>query len=221
MFLGHFAVGFAAKRAAPRTSLTVVMVAATLLDLLWPLFLWLGIEQVRIVPEMPSPFERLDFVSYPWSHSALMALVWSVLFAFVYRVRRSYTTGALVTGAAVFSHWVLDWLTHMPDLPLWPGGALKYGLRLWDHPIATIVIELTMFVVGLAVYLSTTRARNWMGHVSLWSIVLLLAFAYYGDVAAPPPPNVQVLKTVALAGSILALWFVWVDKTRTLRNPAA
>jgi hypothetical protein len=219
VFLGHFAVGFAAKRAAPRTSLTTLMVAATLLDLIWPVFLWLGIEQVRIVPDAPSPFERLDFVSYPWSHSALMALVWSALFAIVYRSRRSYMWGALVAGAAVFSHWVLDFFTHLPDLPLLPVGGPKVGLRLWDRPTATVVIELAMFVVGLALYLSTTRARNWMGHVSLWSIVVLLAFAYYGDVVGPPPPDLHALKTVCLLASALTLWFVWVDKSRMVRTP--
>ena len=220
MFLGHFAVGFAAKRVAPRTSLTTLMVAATLLDLLWPVFLWLGLEHVLIEPHAATPFENLDFLYYPWSHSALMALVWALLFAVLYRFRRRYTTGAFVVAAAVFSHWVLDWVTHVPDLPLAPGAA-KVGLRLWDHTSATVIVEVIMYVVGLALYLRTTRARNWQGHVSLWSIALLIAFAYYGDVMAPPPPSVQMLKTVALAGSLLTLWFVWVDRTRMLRNPDA
>jgi hypothetical protein len=218
MFLGHFAVGFAAKRVAPRTTLTTLMVAATLLDLLWPVFLALGLEHVVIEPTAASPFERLDFTSYPWSHSLLMALVWSVLYALFYRVRRYYTRGALVVGAAVFSHWVLDWVTHLPDLPLIPGGGPRVGLRMWDSPTLTLAVEVPMFLAGLVLYLATTRARSWQGHVSLWSIVVLLALAYYGDVVGPPPPTFQALKTVALIGSLLTLWFVWVDKTRTLRH---
>jgi hypothetical protein len=220
MFLGHFAVGFAAKRAAPRASLTILMVAATLLDLLWPLFLWLGIEQVDIRPAS-SPFEKLDFISYPWSHSLLLALVWSGALALLYRAARRDTKAALIIGAAVFSHWVLDWITHLPDLPLVPGAGPKFGLRLWDAPTATLVIELAMFAGGLTLYLATTRARNVAGHVSLWSIVALLALAYWGNVVGPPPPSVTALKTVALAGSVLTLWFLWVDRTRTLRARTA
>jgi hypothetical protein len=141
-----------------------------------------------------------------------------VLYALFYRVRRYYTRGALVVGVAVFSHWVLDWITHLPDLPLVPGGGPRVGLRMWDSPTLTEAVEVPMFLIGLAIYLATTRARSWQGHVSLWSIVVLLALAYYGDVAGPPPPTVQVLKTVALIGSLLTLWFIWVDKTRTLRH---
>ncbi len=79
MFIGHHAVGFASKRFAPRTSLGLLMAAPLLLDLLWPIFLLLGIEHVRVEPANP-PFLRLDLYDYPWSHSLLMSVVWSVLF---------------------------------------------------------------------------------------------------------------------------------------------
>jgi hypothetical protein len=216
MFIGHFAVGFAAKRAAPRTSLTALMVAAIFLDILWPIFLWLGLERVRIVPGLTA-FNPLDFVSYPISHSLLMALVWSAAFALLYRWRTRYARGAWVVGFAVFSHWVLDWVSHTRDLPLAPGLPTKVGLGLWNSVPATMAVEIAMLVAGLALYLGTTRAKGWAGHVSLWSIVALLAVAYVSSALGPPPPSVAALRLVSTIALLLTFWFVWVDRTRALR----
>ena len=220
MFIGHFAVGFAAKRAAPRASLTVLLLSAVFLDVLWPVFLWLGLEQVRIDPGNTA-FTPLDFVSYPYSHSLAMALVWSVLFAAVYRARTHYATGALWVGIGVFSHWVLDWVVHRPDLPLFPLRGPKVGLGLWNSVTATVVTEIAMFLVGLGLYLSVTRAKSWQGHVSLWSLIAVLAYAYADTVRGSIPPSVEALKLVSsVMLVVLLLWFVWIDRTRETRLTA-
>jgi hypothetical protein len=219
MFIGHFAVGFASKRAAPRTSLTVLLLAAVFLDVLWPLFLWLGIERVRIDPGNTA-FTPLDFESYPWSHSLLMSLVWAALFAYGYRAATQYARGALWVGIGVFSHWVLDWISHRPDLPLVPWGGPRVGLALWNSVAATAVTEIAMFVVGLGLYLSATRARSWQGHVSLWGLVAVLAYLYMGTVKGTPPPSVEALKVMSTVLLVFVLWFVWIDRTRQTRLPA-
>src|SRR5437763_10930689 len=117
MFIGHNAVGFASKRLAPRTSMLWLMAAPMLLDLLWPLFLVLGIEHVRIAPGN-TKFTPLDFYDYPWSHSLLMSIVWGVLFALVYFATSRYAAGAVTLAFGVVSHWIFDFITHRPDLPL-------------------------------------------------------------------------------------------------------
>src|SRR5579872_7109555 len=108
MFLGHFALGMAAKRAAPRVSLAVLFAAAQLADLLWPLLVATGIEVVRIDPGNTA-FTPLDFVSYPYSHSLLTLVLWAAVFGLAYRVatKRNGTT-FVVLAALVTSHWVLD-----------------------------------------------------------------------------------------------------------------
>src|SRR5215813_8438016 len=120
MFIGHFALGLAAKRATPRVSLAVLFAAAQLADVLWPIFVAVGLEQVRIDPgnTLVTP---LDFVSYPWSHSLAMLLVWGAAFGWLVAVgaRRE---AFVVIAALVVSHWVLDYVTHRPDMPLYPGG---------------------------------------------------------------------------------------------------
>ena len=120
MFIGHYAVGFASKRVAPRVSLAWFVAGATLLDLLFPLFVLLGWENARFVPA-DTPFLRISLDNYPWTHSLLMAVVWSVGFALLCWAVTRARGAALVAGAAVFSHWVLDFITHRPDMPLLPG----------------------------------------------------------------------------------------------------
>ena len=117
MFVGHFAVAFAAKKVSPRVPLPALLAATCGLDLLWPFFLLTGLEVVRIDPGNTA-FTPLDFVSYPWSHSLVMSLFWGAL-AGVVAMRMLHSTSAgIVIGAVVVSHWVLDWVSHRPDMPV-------------------------------------------------------------------------------------------------------
>src|SRR6266545_7225316 len=147
MFIGHFALGFAAKRMAPRLNLAVLFIAAQLADLLWPVFLLLGLEQVPIDPGN-TPFTPLDFVRYPFSHSLLMLCVWGVLLGWIVsapdRPRR-----LVVIAGLVVSHWVLDVITHRPDIPLVPFGGPKLGLGLWYSVAGTAIVEVAMFAAGV------------------------------------------------------------------------
>ena len=136
MFIGHYGVALAAKRIAPRTSLALLVLAAQFLDLIWPIFLLLGFEHVRVVPGITrvQPFE---FYDYPFSHSLTMALRWAVAVGLIYYLARRYVRGTWVVTVLVVSHWVLDFVSHRPDLPLWPGGP-KVGLGLWNSWAASI-----------------------------------------------------------------------------------
>jgi len=218
MMLAHSAAGFAAKRAAPRTSLTVLVVAAALLDIIFPPLVLLGMETVRIDPGNTA-FTPYDFMSYPISHSLLMTLVWAGLFAWAYHARTRYARGALLVGLAVTSHWVLDLLSHRPDLPLAPGLPVKLGLGLWNSVPGTIVAEVGLFALGVWLYLRATRARGWPGHVSLWSLVAVLALAFVGTAQGAPPPSIEAMGLVSIAIVIVQFfWLVWIDRTREPRS---
>src|SRR6516165_7208247 len=115
MFIGHFAVGCASKKFAPRTNLGILMAAPLWLDILWPFFLLLGWEHVRIDPGN-TRFTPLDLYDYPWSHSLLMSIVWATLFAGLYYTFARYRAGAIVIWIGVVSHYILDWITHRPDM---------------------------------------------------------------------------------------------------------
>jgi membrane-bound metal-dependent hydrolase YbcI (DUF457 family) len=148
MFLGHFSVAFASKRVAPRPSLGWLFAACQIPDLLWPILLLAGMERVRVDPGNTA-FTPLAFDYYPWSHSLLMDVVWGAALGALYFVLRRDTRGAIVIAALVVSHWVLDWITHRPDLPLLPDNATLVGLGLWNSVAATILIETAMYVAAL------------------------------------------------------------------------
>jgi hypothetical protein len=217
MFLGHYGVAFAAKRAAPRASLGTLAFAAQFLDELWPVLLLLGIEQVRIVPGLMAA-SPLDFVSYPISHSLLMAALWGALLGGLYYAARRYRRGAWVVGAAVLSHWLLDLPMHRPDLPLWPGSPVRVGLGLWSSVPLTLLLDGGLFVVGLALYLRATRARDRIGSWGLWAMVALLVFFFVSGFTSPPPPSEKALAFTALGLWLFVPWSWWVDRHR---GPAA
>ncbi len=214
MFIGHFGVGFAAKRANKRISLGTLFMAAQFLDLLWPLFLLLGIERVRIDPGNTA-LTPLNFVSYPYSHSLLAAIIWGVLFGLVFFAIRRNGWGAFLLGGLVVSHWVLDLIVHRPDLPLIPGLAEKVGFGLWNHPATAITIESLIFVAGAWLYFRTTRAVNRTGSLALWGLLLFLAVVYVMNLFGPPPDSVKPIGYIGLAQWLLVAWAYWIDRNRT------
>jgi hypothetical protein len=211
MFLGHYGVAFAARRAAPRTSLSTTIFAAQFLDELWPVLLLLGLEQVRIVPGLMAA-SALDFVSYPISHSLATALGWGVLIGALYFAVRRYGRGAWVVGASVASHWLLDAPMHRPDLPLWPGSATLVGGGLWNSVAVTWLVEGLLFAAGIALYVRGTRARDRVGRWGLWAMVALLAVAFAGGGSAPPSERALALMTLSLW--LFVPWGWWVDRHR-------
>jgi uncharacterized membrane protein (GlpM family) len=217
MFIGHFAVGFAAKRFAPRSSEAVLLTAPLLADLLWPVFLLLGWEQVRIDPGN-TRFTPFDFVSYPWSHSLLMLCVWATAFGAIYYAITRYWAGAAAIWIGVVSHWVLDWVTHRPDMPVVPGGQ-RYGLGLWNSIAGTMVVEFLMFAVGVWMYLSATRAKDRIGRYAFIAYIVLLTVFYIGDRFSTPPGSVGEIAWPAIAASIILIaWAWWFDRHRSVKE---
>jgi hypothetical protein len=218
MFIGHYAVGFAAKRAAPRASLGTYVAAAVFLDMLWPVFLLLSIEKVRIAPGI-TPFSPFDFVSYPWSHSLLMAVVWSFAFGGThYLVRRDAATAKML-GAVVFSHWVLDWVTHRPDLPLAPGLAFKTGLGLWNSIAGTVAVEVTLFLAAGLWYERATEALDGVGRWAWYSLIAVLLIAYGASLGPPPHEGQETLIAWGTIATWLFIpWAAWTDRHRVFHK---
>ncbi len=214
MFIGHYAVALAAKKAAPRTSLGTLFMAAQLVDLIWPVFLLLGLEHVRIDPGNTA-FTPLDFYDYPLTHSLAGAAVWSVILGVLYRVIRKDTRGSIVVGSCVLSHWVLDFITHRPDLPLWFSGTARVGAGLWNSVPGTLVVEVGLFAAGIAVYLRTTRSRDRTGLIAFWSLIIVLLAIYSANLLGPPPPEPGMIAIAGNAAWLFVLWAYWADKHRT------
>jgi len=217
MFIGHFGVALAAKKAAPKASLALLIFATQFVDLLWPILLLLGVEHVVISPGITRT-SPLNFTDYPISHSLVMGIVWGLAVGGTYYAFRRYSRGAWIAGFAVLSHWVLDFLVHRPDLPLWPGNSPRVGLGLWNSWAATTSLEIFFFGGGLLIYLRTTRARDAVGQYAFWSLMILLLVAWLGAMFGSPPPNVRVLAWVGVSLWLIVPWAWWADRHRELRT---
>lgn len=214
MFLGHFALAMAAKKVAPKASLGTLVLSAQFADCLWPVLLLLGIEQVRIAPgtTQVTPF---DFVSYPISHSLLMQLVWGLLLGTIYFLWRKDFHTAAVVGALLPTHWLLDYFSHRPDMPLWPGGP-KVGLGMWNSLPLTLVVEYGLFLFGATLYLKATRSKGGWSYGFL-SFVGFLVGIYTSSLFGPPPSSVRVVAFSALALWLTIPWAAWGDRQREPR----
>ena len=213
MFIGHAAVALAAKKLAPDVSLGLLLAAATWLDLVWPLLVLLGVEVVRVDPGNTA-FTPLEFVSYPWTHSLLATLAWGVLFALAVSPWVPDRRPRILLGALVCSHWVLDFVSHRPDLPLAPFAATKVGLGLWHSVPATLAVEGALFAAGLWLYLRTTRGRNAVGRYAFGALVVFYLVTWLSGVVSPPPPSDRAVAWVGVASWLLPLWAGWADRHR-------
>jgi hypothetical protein len=218
MLLGHYAAGLAAKKVAPKTNLGLLIAAGVFLDLIWPLFLWLGVEEVIIDPGN-TVITPLNFVSYPWSHSLLMAVVWGVVFGGIYYNVKRYKTGAIVIGFLVVSHWFLDAPMHQPDLPLTPWGETMIGFTLWNSVAISFLLEFGLFAGGIYFYASATKARSRVGRWGLITLGSLGVIVYIANFLGPPPPSVSA---IIIGGSILQGVFIllamWTDRGREVSS---
>jgi hypothetical protein len=215
VFIGHFAVAFAAKRIAPAVSLGTLFLAAQLADLIWPMLVFCGIEIVAIQPGITA-MTPLDFIHYPYSHSLLALAAWSALLGGVYLLRhRPAATAALVIAAVALSHWLLDVISHRPDMPLTLTGPTRLGLGLWNSVPATIVVEGLLLAAGVALYARSTTPTSTAGRNGLRALVTFLALVYLASAFGPPPPSPAAVAWTAQAIWLLVAWAYWVDRNRS------
>jgi hypothetical protein len=212
MFIGHFGLALAAKKVAPKPSLGTLVLAAQLVDGVWPIMLLLGWEKVEIQPGITAVTPLL-FVSYPYTHSLVAGAIWAALLGGGYYLLRRDRVGSGWIAALVLSHWVLDFVSHRPDLPVLPEGP-KVGLGLWYSLPATLVVEFALFGIGTWLYASATRSRDRVGTFALWAFITVLAVIYLMAVFGPPPPSVPILALSGLLGWLFVAWAYWIDRHR-------
>jgi len=214
MFLGHFGLGFAGKRAAPELSLGALFLAVGWADLVFFPLTLLGFEHFRIAPGITAvtPF---DFYDYPWSHGLAALAACGLVLGGGYFLLRRRRVAAVVFGLGVVSHWFLDAFVHRPDMPLLLRGPYV-GLGLWNSFPLTVVAEALAFGLGIAVYLKTTRALDRTGAWALWALVVFLAALWVGSIAGPPPPSEKAVAFSGIAMWLFVPWGYWIDRHRAI-----
>ncbi|HEX2219263.1 MAG TPA: hypothetical protein VHG35_10695 [Gemmatimonadales bacterium] len=226
MFLGHFGVAFALKRAQPKLSLGTLFLAVQLPDLLWGAFLLLGWERVRIDPGYTA-VTPLEFVEYPISHSLVGMTAWALVGAAIYyswptRDTSRHWQAAALVGLAILSHFLLDLIVHVPDLPVSGADSPRLGLGLWNQPVVTLLLELATLAAGVAVYVAYRSIRHPVRPGRLASLVLVLVAVYLLSFFGPPPPSVTAIAVTDLVGLLVLVAFAaWADRRATPAELAA
>ncbi len=218
MFIGHFALAFGAKKFAPQVSLGILFLACQLADIIWPNLILLGIEALEVEPGI-TVMTPLNFLHYPYSHSLVALILWSAIFAVLYALlRRSGTKAAIVIAVLVLSHWVLDVLTHQPDMPITLFDSSPVGLGLWNFPVVAVPFELLLFGAGIWLYARNTKPLNRQGSIGFWALTLFLLVLYAASLFGPPPPSPTAVAWSSQALWLLIAWGFWVDHHRVRRS---
>lgn len=215
MFLGHYGLAFGAKKVAPRVSLVTLFIVVEFVDILWPFFLLMGVEKVNIKPGFTevTPFE---FVHYPYTHSLVMGIVWGVVCGGIYWLFQKDLRSAAIVALAVLSHWFLDLVVHIPDLPVTPFGSTKLGLGLWHSMPLTVAVEAAFFFGGLWVYIRGSHAASVRGKWSLGILTAFFVLAELSNLFGPPPtgPVSTLFWMFVILQAILLVLAGWVDRSR-------
>jgi membrane-bound metal-dependent hydrolase YbcI (DUF457 family) len=215
MFVGHYSASMAAKAAEPRVPLWTYFIASQLLDVGWGAFVILGIEKVRVDPNLPGSV--FDLYDMPWTHSLVAAIVWSLAGALFFKtLLRLSSRGAVLVGLVVFSHWVLDLVVHRPDLLLWPGGP-KVGFGLWNYPVLEEAIEMGLIAIAVAVWAASCvrgRKAEWRAAALILLMTAMQAFV----IVSPPTGNHMVIGATVLASYAILTVGAWWAESATDRS---
>ena len=216
MFVGHY--GPAGALGGRQVKLWHGFVAVQFLDILWAPFIIFGIESARIVEGFIAS-NHLDLYHMPYTHSLPMALLWSVVAGVGFQAWRK--GGGLIIALMVFSHWVLDFVTHVPDMEIWFGGP-KVGLGLWQNRELSLGVEVALLVMGMWVYLRQFESTNIQSRFAPVLLVgALLAGQLYG-LASPPPESMTVFAQSAIIAYLFYAFLAFlVDLGRIPKQPTA
>lgn len=220
MFIGHYGPALAAKPLAKPVPLWLLFVAVQWMDFCWSALVLAGVEKVRIVPGFTEG-SPLDLYFMPYTHSligaAILSLIFGLLALLVVKDRRAVAV-AVVAGAS-FSHWLLDFIVHVPDLPL-IGDTDKVGLGLWRWVWISLPLELATLLAGAIIYVRAVPSKTRFGDLAFWTFVSAMAavelYAAFGPAPVSPAAEAQ---TALFAYGLLALFAGLVDWGRgTLRG---
>jgi len=207
MFIGHYGVAFAVKRADRQIPLWLLFVAVQFVDVIWSVLIFLGVEKARITRDYVGSLP-LDLYYMPYTHSLPGAIVWSLL---AYWGCRLFTSrrASLLIALAVFSHWVLDLIVHRPDLPLYD-NARKVGFALWNYPLAALALEVVLYFGALWFYVRDKPGKTFAGFALLGAFILAIQVAVFWFPILPSP---KIAAVIFLVGYIqLAAAANWLEK---------
>ena len=219
MFVGHLGVGLALKKVAPGINLGVLLFATLFLDVLLGFFVLAGFEQV-IVPDTYSQLHYLHFI-FPYSHSLIAVVVWSLIaFGVTYLGwigdTHSKIKASVAISAAIFFHWICDWVEHPPQLPVAGDNSKMLGLGLWNNLTTALTLEVVLVAVGMTIYLRTAKKIGTTGRLGIVVLMILLtSVAVIGQATVTQAPEQNaVAASMIVQAIVICSLAVWIDRNR-------
>ena len=215
MFIGHLAPALAARAITDEApKLGVLFLGAQLVDIAFFSFALFGLENFRVVPGITA-MSPLDLYDYPITHSLLGSAIWAAGFAILVGVLMRNAVAATWAAIVVISHWLLDWVSHRPDLTI-TGSGETFGLGLWNYPLPAIAVELGILGLAFWMYLKRTKGPTVPPLIMLGVLLVLQAYAWFGPAPTSAGP-VFLFMGLASFGLMIALG-AWVSSTRWHRT---
>ena len=216
MLTGHLAIGFAGKRIEPNISLGTWMTAAMFADLVAFALVIGGVEKFRPVPNVAT--NRM-VGEIPYSHSLAMDALWAGLFAAGFYLWRRHRRGAWLLFGVVLSHWVLDVMSHRPDMALAPGATRLLGLGLWNSIPAAVIVEGGAWLTAIIVYVRATKGASWYSVIAFWVGIVILTASWLGNISAGIDPNpVRAGVNGLIFFSLMIAWAYWMNRARYFKT---
>jgi hypothetical protein len=222
MFIGHFGIGLALKRADKTLPLGLLFIAVQLSDLIYGVTLLTGVEKLSIISGT-NPLTSAQYTFFPYSHSLMATLILAGLVALIFlvvpfKIGLSKSRTALVMATAVMSHFVLDVIVHNQDIDLLGNGVYKIGLGLWNYPIASYIVEALLLITGLLIYLKSTEAKDFSGRYGLPILSVILLILNGVNTFVLYPTNVENFAVTMLVVYITTIIIAfWLDPKRTTK----
>ena len=219
MFIGHYGIGFALKKFDSLLSLGWLFIAVQFVDIIWTILIFFGIERVEIVPGITEA-NPLDFVHYPFTHSLVAFVVWSVIVGLIvflgkFKSSLSKMSLGLLLGFGVFSHFLLDLIVHRPDLPVMGDDSMMLGFGLWNYTAIAYILEMLIFIGGAYVYFRAKGNLTKSKKTGLVLFIVILLIINLANLYGPPPEDTRMIAVVGFVSFILfALFGFWVDKEK-------
>ncbi len=220
MFIGHYAAALALKKSDKKLSLGLTFFAVFFVEIVWAVLVLVGVEKVNIVPGF-TKYNDLQLVYFPYSHGLVATIFWGVLIYAMFRFLpnvfgSSRKRAAAVMAIAIVSHFILDLVTHTTDLPLLTNNGVMLGFGLWNNVPATLIVEQTIFLGGLAVYYRSTSGVGFLGKygMAIFAVVLILLnlASLFGE---PPPSGAVVAVLVLVYVPLFSVIAFWLDRKRS------
>ncbi|MFB5086601.1 permease [Psychrobacillus sp. PGGUH221] len=163
MFAGHFGISATVKSKTPETPLWSLIVSTQLLDIVFIPFILVGLENIESIGD--GGYGN-DMIYAFYTHSLVGSLILSILAALLAKRLWGRKSGIII-GAVVFSHWILDFIVHRPDMPILPGniGNLPLlGLGLWETVPGSVLLEALLLAIGCFFYFSYALKKEVFAH---------------------------------------------------------